>query len=70
MRMIILASLLSFPITWLMMHRWLNQFAYRAGIAWWAFFAGDAMVLFAALITISVQVIRAARVNPVTNLRD
>jgi putative ABC transport system permease protein len=70
MRMIILASLLSFPITWFVMHGWLYQFAYRASIAWWTFFAGDAMVLFAALITISVQVTRAARVNPVTNLRD
>jgi putative ABC transport system permease protein len=51
------------------MRKWLNDFAYRVEVSGWQFAIAALISLLVALITISSQTIRAARVNPVDNLR-
>jgi len=51
------------------MYQWLQDFAYRIEIGWWIFIAAGAVALIIAFATISVQAIRAALANPVSNLR-
>ena len=67
--LVLIASLIAFPIAWWALNRWLQDFTYRISIVWWVF-AGAALVsLFIALATVSIQAIRAALTNPVKSLR-
>ena len=65
-----LAFIISIPVTWWAMHKWLNNFAYRISINWWIFAIGGILAVLIALITVSVQAIKAALSNPVTSLRS
>jgi putative ABC transport system permease protein len=68
--LIALALLIASPLAWITLHRWLLGFAYRTSLSWWIFpLAGIASLVITSL-TISVRVIRAALVNPVTHLRS
>lgn len=66
----LIASVAAIPITWFLMHRWLQDFAYRTNISWWIFVVAGALAIAIALITMSSQTIRAARANPVKSLRS
>jgi putative ABC transport system permease protein len=70
LKLIILASLISFPITWYAMNKWLQDFAYRVTIQWWVFILAGCIALLIAAITISFQSIKAALANPVKSLRS
>jgi putative ABC transport system permease protein len=65
-----IAFFISIPLTWWMMHNWLNNFAYRIQISWWIFATGGIIAVMITLITISFQSIRAAVANPVDSLRS
>jgi putative ABC transport system permease protein len=65
-----LAFLISIPLTWWVMHNWLNNFAYRINISWWIFATGGILAVLITLITISFQSIKAAVANPVNSLRS
>ncbi len=65
-----LSFIISVPLTWWVMHNWLDNFAYRIHINWWIFAAGGVLALLITLITISFQSIRAAVANPVNSLRS
>jgi putative ABC transport system permease protein len=67
--LVLAAFVIASPITWFVMHRWLQDFAYRIDIKWWFFVLAGALALFIALATISFQAIRAAVANPVKSLR-
>jgi putative ABC transport system permease protein len=70
LRLVIVAFIISVPISWWAMNNWLNEFAYKIEISWWLFaFAGGVAVLIA-LITISFQGVKAAVANPVKSLRS
>lgn len=68
-RLIIIASLIAFPIAWWAMNNWLEDFPYRVNISWWIFAIAAAAALVIALITVSFQSIKAATANPVKSLR-
>jgi putative ABC transport system permease protein len=51
------------------MNRWLQDFAYRVNIGWWVFALAGGVALLIALLTVSVQAIKAALANPVEALR-
>jgi ABC-type antimicrobial peptide transport system permease subunit len=65
-----LSVLIAFPLAWWGMDRWLQQFAYRIGIEWWIFAAAGLAALVIALMTVSIQSVRAAMMNPVRSLRS
>jgi putative ABC transport system permease protein len=68
-RLVLLASLVSFPIAWWAMNKWLQSFAYRINISWWIFVVAAASAIMIALITVSFQAIKAAIANPVKSLK-
>lgn len=70
LKLIVIASLLSFPITWYAMNKWLQDFAYRISIPWWVFILAGGIALSVAVLTISYQSIKAALANPVKSLRS
>jgi putative ABC transport system permease protein len=70
LKLVAIAALIAFPIAWYSMHNWLGDFAYRIPIRWWVFLAAGILAAAVALVTISVQAIRAALANPVKSLRS
>lgn len=69
LRLVLIANLVAWPVAWWIMRQWLQEFAYRISLSWWLFAVAGAAALLVALVTVSFQAIRAARVNPVKNLR-
>jgi putative ABC transport system permease protein len=68
--LVLIASLIAFPVAWWAMSQWLGSFAYRVGISWWIFVVAGAAAVLIALVTVSFQTIRAAVANPVKSLRS
>ena len=66
---VLIAILLASPVAWWVMHKWLQDFAFRVNISWWIFLLAGIIAAFIALVTISFQAIRAAIANPVKSLR-
>ncbi|MEP7323704.1 MAG: ABC transporter permease [Saprospiraceae bacterium] len=69
-RLVLIASMISFPVAWYLMHRWLQDFSYRITVGWWNFALAGLLSLGIALITLSFQTIRAGLGNPITALRS
>jgi putative ABC transport system permease protein len=67
--LIIIASLIAFPIAWWAMYKWLQDFEYRIGVGWWIFILSGFIAILVALFTISFQAVRAAVSNPIKSLR-
>ncbi|TDW97172.1 ABC transporter permease [Dinghuibacter silviterrae] len=65
-----IAALIAFPAAWWGMYKWLETFAYRTEISWWIFVVAGAAALIIALLTVSIQTIRAALANPIKSLRS
>jgi ABC-type antimicrobial peptide transport system permease subunit len=69
-KLVCIAFVLMTPVAWWAMHKWIENFAFRTPISWWLFpLSGLAMIVIA-LITLSIQTIRSAMVNPVESLRS
>jgi len=68
--LIILAFIISIPITWYTMEGWLADFAYKINLSPIYFIIGISVTLFIALLTIGYQSIKAAIANPVNSLRS
>ncbi|HQQ82303.1 MAG TPA: ABC transporter permease [Cyclobacteriaceae bacterium] len=67
--LIVIAFVLASPVTYWVLNRWLDGFAYHIGIHPGWFFAGAALTLAIAGLTIAYHTMRAARENPVKALR-
>ncbi len=67
---VLVAFIISIPIAWFGMNKWLQEFAYRINISWWIFALAGMSALIIALVTISFQAIKAAVANPVESLRS
>jgi putative ABC transport system permease protein len=67
--LVLTAFVVAAPLAWIAMNNWLKKFAYRTDISWWVFAATAGVALAAALLTVSIQSIKAASANPVKSLR-
>jgi putative ABC transport system permease protein len=70
LKLVIIAVIIALPIAWLVMNKWLQDFAYRANISWWLFVIAGLAAILIALLTVSFQAIKAALTNPVESLRS
>jgi putative ABC transport system permease protein len=68
-KLVLLAILIASPLAWLAMHKWLEGFAYRIDISLWIFISAGLIALLIALLTVSLQTVRAATANPVKSLK-
>ncbi|MBA2762675.1 MAG: FtsX-like permease family protein, partial [Segetibacter sp.] len=68
-RLVLIASVIAFPLAWWYMNKWLEGFAYRINISWWIFLIAAGIALIIAVLTVSFQAIKAALANPVKSLR-
>ncbi|MFS2185236.1 ABC transporter permease [Mucilaginibacter sp. Mucisp84] len=70
LKLVLIAVIVASPIAWLMMSKYLQNFAYRIDIQWWVFVLAAFVALLIAFITVSFQSIKAAMANPVESLRS
>ncbi len=68
-RLVFIAALIAFPISWFAMDRWLQNFAYRIHMEWWMFLLSGCIAIAIALLTVSFQALKAATTDPVKSLR-
>jgi putative ABC transport system permease protein len=66
---VIIACLIACPLAWLVMHSWLNGYAYRITITGYPFLASIALLTILTALLITLQTIKAALNNPVKSLR-
>jgi putative ABC transport system permease protein len=70
LQLVVIAFLLSVPVAWLLMSKWLQDFACKTALGWWIFVGSGAVAILIAFGTISYQAIRAAISSPVKSLRS
>jgi putative ABC transport system permease protein len=68
-KLVLISAVIAFPVSYLMMHRWLQDYAYRINMGWWVFMIAAVITVVIAFLTVSMQAIRAALANPVKSLR-
>lgn len=68
-KLVLLANLIAWPVAWFTMNKWLQNFAYRIDVGWSLFLLAGGLALVIALLTVSIQAIKAALANPVESLR-
>ncbi|AIM35955.1 hypothetical protein KO02_04060 [Sphingobacterium sp. ML3W] len=69
-KLVLIAILIASPIAWWAMYKWLQDFPYRIDMQWSVFVLAGLAALTLAIVTISMQSIKAALSNPVKSLRD
>lgn len=69
LRLVMIAVVIAIPLSWLAADKWLQHFAYRTTVGWFTFFAAALLLVFIAMLTMSIQTIKAAIANPVKSLR-
>lgn len=67
--LVLLANLIAWPTTYVVMLRWLDNFVYRIDLGVGVFLLGTLVALTIALLTVSYQAIKAALADPVNVLR-
>ena len=68
-KLVCLAIVIASPIAWLLIEKWLTNFAYQINISWWVFALAGLLSILIAFMSISFQTIKAALMNPVKSLR-
>ena len=66
---VILANIIAWPVAYLVMNNWLQNFAYRISIGWSVFIFSAVIALIIAIATVCSHAIKAATANPVESLR-
>ena len=68
--LVLIANLIAWPLAWLALHRWIQNYAYRVAISWWVFALAGVTALLIAVATVSYHAIHAALSNPAKALRS
>ena len=66
---VLAANLISWPLAWYLMSRWLRGFVYRTPLEPWIFLGAGLAALLISWLTVGLQTLRSARTNPVDALR-
>jgi putative ABC transport system permease protein len=69
LKLVLIATVLAFPLAWWAMSKWLQNYPYRIQMGAGVFAFAAFIVVIIALCTVSFQAIKAALANPVKNLR-
>ncbi|MDX2443604.1 MAG: ABC transporter permease [Bacteroidales bacterium] len=69
LELIILSIVISTPITWWGISKWMENYPYQVGINWGVFLVTGLLVILFALFAVAIQTIRAANTNPAQSLK-
>ena len=69
MKLTLIAIVVATPVAWYFMHNWLKDFAFRVNLQWWVFAAAGIAAMVIAFVTVGLQSVKAATMNPVKSLK-
>lgn len=69
LKWILISVVVSLPISFFLMSKWLDNYPYRIRLSWWLLLLGGLIALLSAFITIGFQSQKAARTNPADSLK-
>ena len=69
-QLVIVAMVLASPIAWYVMNNWLRNFAYAIDFKWWIFPLATLIIIVISMLTISINAIKAALVNPAELIKN
>lgn len=69
LKIFIISGVVAIPLAWLAAYKWLEGFVYRVNISPMVFIISLAGILIITLLTVSYEVWKSVRANPVTSLR-
>ena len=70
LKLVGLSIVLSLPLGWYAMSKWLEDFSYKTEIGWWTFVLAALLAILIAVCTVGFQSIKAAIANPIKSLRS
>jgi putative ABC transport system permease protein len=68
-KLLVLALLTAIPLSWTIMNKWLNNFAYRTAITWWLYLGSGLLLMIVAILTVGTLAYKATSNNPAKSLR-
>ncbi|MGN6601308.1 MAG: ABC transporter permease [Ginsengibacter sp.] len=69
LRLVLIAFAIAIPLSWWIMHNWLQKYEYRVTISIWMFAIVGAVIFLLTLAVVSANTLTAAMRNPVKSLR-
>ena len=69
-KIVLLSMVLAIPFSYWLAVRWLGRFTMHIELYWWYFLIPAALVLLIAWLTVGLQTVRAASINPVKSLKE
>ena len=70
MVLLFIASVMAFPVSYYLMSRWIEQFAFRTSLQWWMFVLPSVAVCILALFAVGSQSLKTSMSNPIDSLRS
>ena len=69
LKLVGVAIIISLPMAWYAMNKWLEDFSYRIEISWWILVLAAFLAVTISIVTVSFQSIKAAMANPIKSLK-
>jgi len=69
-KMVFLSIIIALPVSYFMTNNWLHGFVYRINLEWWYFIGAALAALIVAWLTMGIQTVKAAQMNPVKSLKS
>lgn len=69
LKLVVIALVIAFPVSWYLMSGWLQNFAYQVELGWWIFAMAASVAVAVAIFTVGIQGLKAAIKNPVDALK-
>jgi ABC-type antimicrobial peptide transport system permease subunit len=70
MFVLLVSFLISIPLSYISIHKFLENFVFKAVISWWIFALSGIIVTGVSLLTLTWQVTKAMRINPVESIKS
>jgi putative ABC transport system permease protein len=69
-KIVFVALCFALPLSFFIARQWLNNFAFRIGLEWWYFTLAGLATLLIAWLTVAIQTVKAANINPIRCLKS
>ena len=69
LKLVVIAIIIAVPTAWIVINKWLENFAYRIEIGWWMFALAGLIAIVIAILTVGTQAIKAALASPANSLK-
>jgi len=68
-KLVFIASAIALPLAFVLMRKWLQEFAYQVSVQWWVFMLSGMAAMIITILTVISRSIKAAQDNPVNSLK-